>query len=382
MAEIYTSTYKDIPIVTAYVDGRMEYLSVVSKNNVGNIYLCRVDNIVKNIGSGFVKFEEGQIGYVSLKNINPSMVLNRDPKTFEVLKPGDEIILQMEADALKTKKAKMTSAVSISGKYCVVTLGRTGVGASLKIPEEKRKSLIDGVKERYTDNKDRFSEMLRGSSYGIIIRTESMELDVNEAVSEIISDMTECIYKLSDIIKEASTRTVGSCVYENRSEDMDSHISKAKGFLKVFCPEEEIRVLEDNGIHGINSDMDKLFYNRIWLKSGAFLIIEQLESFNAIDVNTGKAIQGKENIIEKVNLEAAEEIMRQIRLRNLTGMILIDFINTKNSAASQELISRIKSLALKDVVHTEFIDITGLGIMELTRNKNNKSLRELFDIIC
>jgi len=93
MSEIYTSTYKDIPIVTAYVDGRMEYLSVVSKNNVGNIYLCRVDNIVKNIGSGFVKFEEGLIGYVSLKNINPSMVLNRDPKTFEVLKPGDEILL-------------------------------------------------------------------------------------------------------------------------------------------------------------------------------------------------------------------------------------------------------------------------------------------------
>ena len=378
MAEIYTSTYKDIPIVTAYVDGRMEYLSVVSKNNVGNIYLCRVENIVKNIGSAFVRFKDGETGYISLKNINPYLVLNRDPQKFESLKAGDEILLQMEADAIKTKKAKMSPAVSISGKYSVVTLGRTGVGASLKIPEEKRKQLIAEVKEEYLRTKDSHIPKLRGSSYGVIIRTESMELDEDIAVSKISSDIEECINRLSAVISEASSRTVGSCVYENRSEDMDSHISRAKGFLKVFCPEEEIRVLEDNGIHGINSDMDKLFYNRIWLKSGAFLIIEQLESFNAIDVNTGKAIQGKENIIEKVNLEAAEEIMRQIRLRNLTGMILIDFINTKSSAASQELISRIKSLALKDVVHTEFIDITGLGIMELTRNKNNKSLRELF----
>ncbi|MCR5155504.1 MAG: ribonuclease E/G [Butyrivibrio sp.] len=378
MAEIYTSTYKDIPIVTAYVDGRMEYLSVVSKNNVGNIYLCRVDNIVKNIGSAFVRFKDGETGYVSLKNINPSLILNRDPQKFESLKAGDEILLQMEADAIKTKKAKMSPAVSISGKYSVVTLGRTGVGASLKIPEEKRKRLIAEVKEEYLRTKDNHIPKLRGSSYGVIIRTESMELDEDIAVSKISSDIEECISRLSNIINEASSRIVGSCVYENRSEDMDSHISRAKGFLKVFCPEEEIRVIEDNGIHGISSDMDKLFHNRIWLKSGAFLIIEQLESFNAIDVNTGKAIQGKENITEKVNLEAAEEIMRQIRLRNLTGMILIDFINTKNNSASKELISRIKELALKDVVHTEFIDITGLGIMELTRNKNNKSLRELF----
>lgn len=378
MADIYTSTYKDIPIVTAYVDGRMEYLSVVSKNNVGNIYLCRVDNIVKNIGSAFVKFGDGETGYVSLKNINPSMVLNRAPETFETLKSGDEILLQMEADAIKTKKAKMSTAISISGKYCVVTLGRIGVGASLKIPEEKRKRLIAEVKERYQEDKDRFTDMLRGSSYGVIIRTESMGLDEDTAVSVITADIEECINKLSNITKEASTRTAGSCVFENSSEDIDSHISRAKGFLKVFCPEEEIRVIEDNGIHGINSDMDKLFQNRIWLKSGAFLIIEQLESFNAIDVNTGKAIQGKNNIIEKVNLEAAEEIMRQIRLRNLTGMILIDFINMKNNTASEELISKIKTLALKDSMHTEFIDITGLGIMELTRNKNSKSLRELF----
>ena len=365
MAEIYTSKYRDIPVVVAYVDNNMEYLSVVSKNTVGNIYLCRVDNIVKNIGSAFVKYGDDEIGYLSLRN-NPDV------------KVGDELILQIEADALKTKKAKMTSSISISGKYSVVTLGRVGVGASLKIDHGKREQLISDIKERYPQIKEKYSDALGNRSFGIIIRTESIELADDQAGEMISSDICECLDKISDIIEQSRTRTTGSCLYENRSDDIDSHISRAKGFLKIFSPEEEIRVLEDTGIRGINSDIDKLFHNKIWLKSGAFLIIEQLESFNAIDVNTGKAIQGKNNIISKVNMEASVEIMRQIRLRNLTGMILIDFINMKNTQASDELIAQIKALARKDMIHTEFIDITGLGIMELTRNKNSKSLREIF----
>ena len=139
----------------------------------------------------------------------------------------------------------------------------------------------------------------------------------------------------------------------------------------------DCRVIEDNGIHGIRSKIDELRQNRIWLKSGAFIIIEQLESFNAIDVNTGKAIKGKSNISLEVNLEAANEIMRQVRLRNLTGMILIDFINMKQDEDYEKLIAHMKKLCRQDQIHTNYVDITGLGIMELTRNKNDKSLKEI-----
>ena len=115
----------------------------------------------------------------------------------------------------------------------------------------------------------------------------------------------------------------------------------------------------------------------MWLKSGAYIIIEQLESFNAIDVNTGKAIKGKDDIAFKVNLEAVNEIFRQIRLRNLTGMILIDFINMDDDEKYEELIHKVKAFCKYEQVHTCFIDVTGLGIMELTRNKNDKTLKEI-----
>ena len=138
---------------------------------------------------------------------------------------------------------------------------------------------------------------------------------------------------MSDLLQAARTRTIYSCLYsplsnENSEDDIQNiTIRKALSFLKVRGYDDP-QIIEDSGIHGIPSKIEELRSNKIWLKSGAFLIIEQLESFNAIDVNTGKAIKGKKDISYQVNLEASEEIMRQIRLRNLTGMILIDFINT------------------------------------------------------
>ena len=156
----------------------------------------------------------------------------------------------------------------------------------------------------------------------------------------------------------------------------NSSLDKARAFLRNRGIN-DFEVIEDTGIHGINSKIDSLRQNKIWLKSGAFLIIEQLESFNAIDVNTGKAIKGKKDISMAVNLEAADEIMRQVRLRNLTGMILIDFINMKDEKNYEILIGHMTELCRKDPIHTNFVDVTGLGIMELTRNKNDKSLKEI-----
>ncbi len=210
-------------------------------------------------------------------------------------------------------------------------------------------------------------------------------------------DIIKVWNRLDEIIKTAPSRMPGSLLYSPSENDnecfyksdeydeetnrlINEHISKAVSILKtkkIIDPP----VATDSGICGINEKINDLTRNKVWLKSGAFLIIEQLESFNAIDVNSGKAIAGKYNIIKKVNLEAAEEIMRQIRLRNLSGMILIDFINMKEKSDYDELTDLIKRLCRQDTVHTRFIDVTALGIIELTRNKNDKSLKEvLLDI--
>ncbi len=376
MADIFISNYADHQVVSAYIENKLEFLSVIHDSVLDNVYLCRVENVLNNIGSAFVRYQDNETGYVSLKNLAPECVINRLIESSSQIRTGDQIVLQVEAAPIKTKKAKLSSSIAIPGKYCVVTMGRKGVGASLKLPEDVRGRLVYGIKGRYQTLVESYSDKLGKRDFGIIIRTDAMDLDPLEAEDIITADISSCLDQIADIMGAARSRTLFSCLYRSSFSDVDFHIEKAKAFLKSRHIE-EYGVLTESIIYDLKRDIEKLLYNRVWLKSGAFLVIEQLESFNAIDVNTGKAITGKKDITAKVNLESAEEIFRQIRLRNLTGMILIDFINMKADQDNENLCDAVKRLASKDPVHTEFIDITGLGIIELTRNKNDKSLKEI-----
>ncbi len=379
MADILIGEYGGIPVVSAYEGNRLEYLSLVHESDLGSIYLCRVDNIVKNLDSAFVKYGEDKIGYVPLKHVLPSTVTSRDFLEGDKIRQGDAILLQVETDSIKSKKARLTSYLSISGRYCVVTLGRKGVGASLKLSPEKRNLLIDTVKTEYETLKARFAGgALERDGFGIIVRTEAASLAEDELKESLLEDITSVADRLSDILKQAESRTVYSCISRGDAADMDAHITKAGNFLKTRGIE-EYDILESSYVYSLNRDIDKLLLNKVWLKSGGYLIIEQLESFNAIDVNTGKAIDSKKDSAFAVNMEAADEIFRQIRLRNLSGMILIDFINMHSSEDTDRLCDHVRKLCRKEPVHTEFIDITGLGIVELTRNKNEKSLKEILN---
>ena len=376
MTDIFVSKYEEYPVVSAYIDNKLEFLSVVRDSVLNDVYLCRVENILKNINSAFVRYGDDQHGYVALKNVLGITVVNRQIGSSGELRQGDEIVLQVEAEPLKLKKAKLSSRISVSGRFCAVTLGRKGVGASLKLSEEKRTRLIDAGKKCYAELTQKFRSALYDTDFGVIIRTDADSLPDDELFDSIRDDMEACLNKICDILETAKSRKVFSCLLKNDSADEEFHISKAKAFIKTKT-EDEPRILRESVVYSIKKDIEKLLLNRVWLKSGAFLVIEQLESFNAIDVNTGKAISGKGDVIFKVNMEAADEIFRQIRLRNLTGMILIDFINMKDKSDVQKLCDHVRSLARKEVVHTEFVDITGLGIIELTRNKNDKSLKEI-----
>jgi ribonuclease G len=376
MTDIFVSKYEEYPVVSAYIDNKLEFLSVVRDSVLNDVYLCRVENILKNINSAFVRYGDDQHGYVALKNVLGITVVNRQIGSSGELRQGDEIVLQVEAEPLKLKKAKLSSRISVSGRFCAVTLGRKGVGASLKLSEEKRTRLIDAGKKCYAELTQEFRSALCDTDFGVIIRTDADSLPDDELFDSIRDDMEACLNKICDILETAKSRKVFSCLLKNDSADEEFHISKAKAFIKTKT-EDEPGILRESVVYSIKKDIEKLLLNKVWLKSGAFLVIEQLESFNAIDVNTGKAISGKGDVIFKVNMEAADEIFRQIRLRNLTGMILIDFINMKDKSDVQKLCDHVRSLARKEVVHTEFVDITGLGIIELTRNKNDKSLKEI-----
>ena len=371
--QIILAQYHNAPVITAFIDGKLEFLSFDRKSQVHEVYLGKVDHIVKNLNAAFIRYGQEEIGYLPLQNVSAVCVTSRDLSEGSSLKSGDEVIVQIDSEALKSKKSKLTTSISISGQYCVIPLGRNGVGASLKLNDAKRKALIDKTKPVFETTLEEFQKDKAFSfNAGLIIRTDAIDIPEEDYASVITEDIKECLLRISSILTEGRKRTIYSLLYSPDNSTLD----KAKAFLRNRGIS-EFDVIEDNGIHGINSKIDSLRQNKIWLKSGAFLIIEQLESFNAIDVNTGKAINGKKDISMSVNLEAADEIMRQVRLRNLTGMILIDFINMKDDKQYEILIDHMVELCRKDPIHTNFVDVTGLGIMELTRNKNDKTLKEI-----
>ncbi|MBQ2609506.1 MAG: ribonuclease E/G [Butyrivibrio sp.] len=376
MSEIIISEYLNTPVVTAFIGNKMEYLSFVRDNELGNIYVAKVDHIVKNINAAFVRYDKDKTGYLPLKNITGACVINRKFTSDDTLKNGDDVIVQVESEAVKTKKTKLTTNLSVSDNYVAVTLGKYGVGSSIKLSDDIRTFLSDKIKEDYENIMDAYHEKLSGATAGIIIRTQASEIEEEKAFNVIEDSFKSCLDELAKILSDGRNRTTYSCIHRSDNGSTAQHIENAEAFLKVRG-ESDYSVIEDTGIHGIRSAIDDLKHRKVWLKSGAYIIIEQLESFNAIDVNTGKAIKGKDDIAFKVNLEAVNEIFRQIRLRNLTGMILIDFINMDDDEKYEELIHKVKAFCKYEQVHTCFIDVTGLGIMELTRNKNDKTLKEI-----
>ena len=376
MSEIIISEYLNTPVVTAFIGNKMEYLSFVRDNELGNIYVAKVDHIVKNINAAFVRYDKDKTGYLPLKNITGACVINRKFTSDDTLKNGDDVIVQVESEAVKTKKTKLTTNLSVSDNYVAVTLGKYGVGSSIKLSDDIRTFLSDKIKEDYENIMDAYHEKLSGATAGIIIRTQASEIEEEKAFNVIEDSFKSCLDELARILSDGRNRTTYSCIHRSDNGSTAQHIENAEAFLKVRG-ESDYSVIEDTGIHGIRSAIDDLKHRKVWLKSGAYIIIEQLESFNAIDVNTGKAIKGKDDIAFKVNLKAVNEIFRQIRLRNLTGMILIDFINMDDDEKYEELIHKVKAFCKYEQVHTCFIDVTGLGIMELTRNKNDKTLKEI-----
>ena len=376
MSEIIISEYLNTPVVTAFIGNKMEYLSFVRESELGNIYVGKVDHIVKNLKAAFVRYDKDKIGYLPLKNITSACVINRTLTEGNSLKNGDDVLVQIESEAIKSKKTKLTTSLSISDEYVAVTLGKVGVGSSIKLSDEVRTGLTDKIKANYDAISAEYTDKLFGSTAGVIVRTKASEITGDDAYDVIESSFRKCLDRLAGILAEGRTRTVYTCILKADNGSIEQHIENAAAFLKIR-DESEYKIIEDTGIHGIRSDIDDLKRNKAWLKSGAYLIIEQLESFNAIDVNTGKAIKGKDDIAFKVNCEAVNEIFRQIRLRNLTGMILIDFINMDDEKKYEELIKKVKHLCKLEPIHTCFVDVTGLGIMEMTRNKNDKTLKEI-----
>lgn len=364
---ICITEYNNKIITWLDTDSKMEALSVTDpdKDINKNIYVGIVKHVVKNINACFVEFQPGKLGFLSFNDIRADM------KIVE----GSNICVQVIKEASKNKEAVLTTKLSISGMYSVVEYSDNGISISKKINGELRGEL---------------KNLLSDTKYSAIVRTNAGTLSDFNILKEEVKSLTE---KLDSIIAKAETRDTYSLVYSGDPEYIN--------FIKSIPVNKYDRILTDINsvydslanwecelytddyplakLYSLSTKLEEILSKRCWLKSGSNIVIDYTEALTVIDVNSAKNISKKdrEDNILKLNKEAAIEICRQLRLRNISGIIIIDFINMSSKEHEEELINYVKELLLGDLVRCDFVDMTKLGLMELVRTKIKPPIYEI-----
>ena len=339
-----------------------------NKSLVGNIYVGYVKDIVKNLNAAFVEIDGESKGFLSLKNFPYK------------IKHGDKILVQVAGDKVKTKDYLLTWKLNISVGSVILTVGNNNFSISKKIDD----SLL---REQY---KNSFSHFCT-DEYGFILRTnaqskdlKNLENNINEAI-EIYNQTVNkfnflkaktLVYKkdkqlevLEDFVlkKDGMVITDVEQIYESL---------KAADICASFNDEKKINLINK---YSLEKHLQNSLNRHVWLKSGGYLIIEHTEAMTVIDVNTGKADfkSNRDKTIQKINEEAAKEIARQLQIRNISGTIIVDFIGS-DELKNGNLIAVMRQEVKKDYVSCSVVDITKLGLMEITRKKQEQPLYEIF----
>ena len=359
------------------------------KSILGNIYTGQVENIASNIQAAFVQIEPGKRCYYPLAEAQRA-VFSAGRKGNGPLRPGDELLVQVSRDAMKGKLPALTSNLNFTGRYLVLTTGDKKFGLSSKLAQEDRHRLSGWLKEE-AERPDK--------EFGIIVRTNAADA----SKEEILKELEWLKGRYHKAVVQGRNRTCFSLVLETEpfyvaavrdayGRDLDEIITDVPeiremilGYLEEISPElkEKLRFYQDKllplyKLYRVETALDAIQKEKVWLNSGGFLVIQQTEAFVSIDVNSGKYTGKKkmEETFRKINLEAAAEISRQLRLRNLSGIILIDFINMENPDHREELFHVLQKLLRKDPIKSRAIDITPLHILEMTRKKVRRPVIE------
>lgn len=347
----------------------MEMLSVTNPDTdiVGNIYVGKVKHIVKNINSAFIEYLPDTLGFLSFNDLLPEITLRE----------GDDVLVQVVKEASKNKDAVLTMRLSLQGEYVIVEQGTSGINISRKITGDKRGVL----KELINDNTKEF---------GLIIRTSAGSLEDYSVLTEEICVLSD---KLKSVTASSQTRTSKTLVYESEPEYIRfiKGINKSK-YDRIITDLPDVyeklshlncQLYTDDyslcKLYSLETKINEILGRNVWLKSGANIVIDTVEAMTVIDINSAKNLSNKdrESNILSLNTEATKEICRQIRLRNISGIIIIDYINMHNAQNEETLIDVLKQELLKDSVRADFIDFTKLGLAEIVRKKIKPPIYEI-----
>ncbi len=378
------------------------------KSLVGNIYAARVERVADGIGGAFLEIGQKGKCYFRLPK-NGQQPVKLSPGHEDKLYGGDIILVQITKDAVKTKLPVAEGNVSLTGKYFVLTLGDRRSGVSKKIRNTEERERLAAIAGEYKEKE-----------YGIVVRTNAEGMSEEELKKELMT-LTD---RYKSLMKRASFAEARSLLYreppyyvtlgkELPATETDEIVTDSLEIykeLRQYYGDESSggnmpspsdgknpaahRQESPNGIGRITFytdtyPLEKLyrfdhFYETalqkiVWLSSGGSLVIEPTEAMVVIDVNSGSVTKKKKHadkIFFEMNREAATEIARQLRLRNLSGIIVIDFINMETRDQKQELLAFLTEECKKDRINCQVIDMTALGLVEMIRSKRQKPLHE------
>lgn len=370
-------------------NGTLVELIYEKKNSlpiVGNVYAGKIMNVLPGMQACFVDIgreKNAFLYYGDDKDNNGNIV---KPKM------GSDVIVQVEKAEMGAKGAVLTKRISFAGKFLVVIPGDDKIGISKKITDSvERKRIKDIIEQLLPEN------------YGIIVRTEGKdksyeiyEKEIKRLVEKSEGVLSKAEYAKAPSLLYTEINGVEKVLRDLYNENIDEIVVNSSldyETLIKLCEEKDISpkkiVMYESDVpmfenYYVASQAKAAFSKHVWLKSGGFIIIEQTEACVVIDVNTGK-YTGKADLqktILKTNLEAADEIARQLRLRNLNGMIIVDFIDMRTEENRKILQKHLEEAVAKDRLQTIVVGMTELGLMQITRKKKRQSIQQLMTRSC
>ena len=364
------------------------------RSMVGNIYLGRVQNVLPGMEAAFVDIGRGRnaVLYAGEVNYNEEDLDGEAPRIEKVLKAGQPVLVQVTKDPIGAKGARLTAQVSLAGRYLVLQPEDNTFGISRRLPEAERSRLRDILKEVRpkglglivrTAAEGASEDDLRADLARLQARWETVERKAKKASAPavIYSEPELVVRVIRDIFSPDFVELVvdGDDLYQRVEEyltevapDLLPKLNKHQGKLPVF---EHYRVVEQ--IH-------KALERKVWLPSGGSIVIDRTEAMTVIDVNTGKFV-GKANLEETVvanNLEAADEVVRQLRLRDIGGIIIIDFIDMLFERNQQAVVDRLREALVRDKTKSQVMEVSSLGLVQMTRKRVSGGLLDSFSETC
>ncbi len=367
----------------------------VKRGLVGNIYKGKVVRVLPGMQAAFVDIGLSRTAFLHIND----MIWPKNqptPNVFELLQPGQILTVQVMKDMLGTKGARLTTDLSIPSRYLVMMPFGNHIGVSQRIESEEERDRLRSIIEHI-----QAEHKLPGS---VIVRTAADGIE-EEAIAQdmaYLAKLWEFIQRKQKII------AVPSLVFEElplpqrvirdlaNNETAKIHVdsreihAKLKEFVDEFVPSMRERLVHYPGerpifdLYNVEEDIQKALQTRVALKSGGYLMIDQTEAMATIDVNTGSYVGGRtlEDTVFKTNMEATQIIARQLRLRNLGGIIIIDFIDMQEAHHREQVMNQFEKMLERDHAKTKITQVSELGLVEMTRKRTRESLEHLLCESC